>query len=257
MIALVLAGTRAGGDPLAEYAGVTHKALIEIGGCTMIERVVRALAAVGEVSRIVIAIDRPEVLSSLDGLRPPACRKSVVTIPAAEGPSASVASVLASEGTPLLVTTADHALLRPELLRSFLDASPADVDAVVALARRENILAAVPDAQRTYLRFVDGEFSGCNLFLLRRPAAAGVVDLWRHFEVDRKRPLRLMLRAGTRVALRYGFGRLGLHDALAHLERLSGARVGIVELSDGRAAVDVDKPADLDQVRRLVAAAAD
>ncbi len=223
----------------------------------MIERVVRALAAVGEVSRIVIAIDRPEVLSSLDGLRPRACRKSVVTIPAAEGPSASVASVLASEGTPLLVTTADHALLRPELLRSFLDASPADVDAVVALARRENILAAVPDAQRTYLRFVDGEFSGCNLFLLRRPAAAGVVDLWRHFEVDRKRPLRLMLRAGTRVALRYGFGRLGLHDALAHLERLSGARVGIVELSDGRAAVDVDKPADLDQVRRLVAAAAD
>src|SRR6185369_15359784 len=40
--ALVLAGTRPGGDPLADYAGVSHKALIEVGGVPMLLRVLRA-----------------------------------------------------------------------------------------------------------------------------------------------------------------------------------------------------------------------
>jgi hypothetical protein len=180
-----------------------------------------------------------------------------VTVQAAAGPSASVASVMASEGTPLLVTTADHALLRPAWLRCFLDASPGDVDAVAAFVRRERVVAAVPGTRRTYLRFVEGEYSGCNLYLLQRPAAAGAVDLWRRFEAERKRPARMMRHLGLGVALRYRFGRLHLHAALAQLQRLSGARIGIVELSDGRAAVDVDTPADLDLARRLEAESPD
>ena len=75
LTALVLAGTRAGGDPLADYAGVSHKALIEVGGRTMIERVVGALAALPAVTRIVVAIDRPELLTGLPGLQWPACGK--------------------------------------------------------------------------------------------------------------------------------------------------------------------------------------
>ena len=65
LTALVLAGTRSGGDPLAAHAGVSHKALIEVGGRTMIERVVSALAALPQVTRIVVAIERPELLRDL------------------------------------------------------------------------------------------------------------------------------------------------------------------------------------------------
>lgn len=256
LTALVLAGTRAGGDPLAVSVGLTHKALIEIGGRTMIEHVVQAIDTVPEIGRIVIAIERPEIVASLPGLRPPACRRPIAFLPAAAGPSASVAAALAAEGTPLLVTTADHALLRPEWLRSFLDADTADADAVVALARRNDVLAAAPGTRRTYLRFAEAEYSACNLFLLRRPAATGVVDLWRRLETERKRPLRMMLRLGIGFALRYRFGRLHLNDALARLGQLSGSRVAIVELADGRAAIDVDKPEDLELVRQLMAGAA-
>lgn len=250
--ALVLAGTRPGGDPLADGAGVSHKALIEVGGRTMIERVVGALAALPQIRRIVIAIDRSEVLASLEGLRAPACTKTVATMPAASGPSASVAAALQQEGTPLLVTTADHALLRPEWVSRFLGACPAEADVVVALARRQAVLAAVPDTRRTYLRFADGEFSGCNLFMLATPAAAGVIDLWQQLEAERKHPVRMMLRLGISFALRYRLGLLRLDQALARLGQLAGARVGFVELPDGRAAIDVDKPADLELVRRLV-----
>src|SRR3546814_13233448 len=79
------------------------------------------------------------------------------SLPAAASPSLSVAAALEQFGTPLLVTTADHALLRAEWLQYFLDHCPAGRDVCVALARREQVLTAVPDTQRTWLRFADGD----------------------------------------------------------------------------------------------------
>ena len=219
----------------------------------MIERVVAALAAIPELKRIAIAIERPEILAVLSGLAPPACQKPVTLIPAGASPSASVANALERIGTPLLVTTADHALLAAGWVREFLEACPAEADVAVALARKDAVLACAPGAQRTFLRFADGEFSGCNLFYLQRPAALSAVQLWQEIEAHRKSPLRMMLQLGVGTALRYRRGKLRLREALARLERLSGANVRVVELTDGRAAIDVDKPADLELVRALAA----
>jgi GTP:adenosylcobinamide-phosphate guanylyltransferase len=248
--ALVLAGTRPGGDPLAHYAGVTHKALIEVGGEPMLLRVLRALAGSTGVGRIIVCIDRADVMAGF-----PLVGKPVTVAPAAAGPSASVAAVLAKEGTPLLVTTADHALLQAAWVEEFLRKARADEspDAFVALARREAVLAAAPDTARTWLRFPDGAYSGCNLFLLRSPAAAGVVRLWQQFEAERKRPLAMLGRLGFGQVIRYRLGMLSLAQALGRIGKLGGARVAPVLLEDGRAAIDVDKPSDLDLVRQLVA----
>lgn len=255
LTALVLAGTRSGGDPLAAYAGVSHKALIEVGGRTMIERVVAALVAVPEVTRIVVAIERPELLIGLPGLQPSACSKPITTMATASGPSATVAAALGREGTPLLVTTADHALLQATWLQEFLAACPPGADVTVALAGRAAVEAAAPGTRRTWLRFADGDFSGCNLFLMAQPAAAAAVELWRELERDRKQPLRMMRRLGWTVALRYRLGWLTSAAATARLGQLAGdTRIAIAELGDGRAAIDVDKAEDLDLVRQLVKA---
>jgi len=258
LTALVLAGTRAGGDPLAEYAGVSHKALIEVGGRTMVERVVEALAASAEIERIVVAIERPELLAGLAGLAPPRCAKPLETMPTEPGgPSATVVAALRVLGVPLLVTTADNALLETAWLSEFLAAIPAEVDLAAALARRDAVEAAAPDTRRTWLRFADGDHSGCNLFLLARPKAANAIAFWQTLEGERKRPLRMVRRLGWTFALRYALGRLSMAAAAARLGELAGggARFAIVALRDGRAAIDVDKPDDLDLVRRLVAAA--
>jgi GTP:adenosylcobinamide-phosphate guanylyltransferase len=247
LTALVLAGTRPGGDSLAQAAGVSHKALIPVGGIAMLQRVLVALAAVPAVARIVVVIDRPDVLANLPG-----CSKPVTVFPAASGPSASVGSAFAIEGAPLLVTTADHALLQSHWIEEFLAADNHGDDVLLALARRESVEAAVPGSMRTWLRFADGDYSGCNLFLLRTPAAQGVVALWQQLEADRKRPLSMLRRLGLSYALRYRFGWLRLEQALGRLGRISGARVRPVILRDGLAAVDVDKMADLDLVRTLV-----
>lgn len=243
--ALVLAGSRGGRDPLADHAGVTDKALIAIGGETMLARVVGALRGAG-IDRIAVSASSPAVAAAATGL-------GTVPLDSAAGPSASTGAGLDALGTPLLLTTADHALLRPEWVRRFLDQVPAGADVAALLARREAIVAAAPGTQRTYLRFADGDWSGCNLFYFATPRAAAAVALWQRVEADRKRPWRIVRLLGIGMLLRYLLGRLTLAEAVARLGRTAGVTAAIVAAEDGRAAIDVDKPSDLDLVRAMVA----
>jgi GTP:adenosylcobinamide-phosphate guanylyltransferase len=249
--ALVLAGSRGPGDPLAVHAGVSHKAMIEVGGEPMLVRVVRALAQ-GGLTRIVIVIERTDLIAQLaaEGRFPPGV--VVEALPAAEGPSLSVAQAMERLGTPLLVTTADHALLRPEWVRWFVDHVPAGADVAAGLARSDLVMAAAPEAKRTFLRFSDGAYSGCNLFYFATPAASRVVALWREVETHRKQPLKLLRRLGLPIAARYALGVLPLAAALGRLGALTGTRCAVVEMPFGEAAIDVDKPEDLTLVRKLV-----
>ncbi|PAX08376.1 GTP--adenosylcobinamide-phosphate guanylyltransferase [Sphingomonas lenta] len=243
MKAVVLAGSRPGAvDPVAAYAGVAHKALIELDGATLLARVVEALRGAG--CEAAVSANAPEVVAQAERLGLP-------VLPTEAGPSASVGRALVELGTPLLVTTADHALLEPEWVRRFVVDVPANADVAVLLARRESIEAALPGTRRTYLRFADGNWSGCNLFLLRTPAAARAIDLWRLVEADRKRPWRIVRRFGLRMLMRYLLGRLTLAAAVARLGELAGVRAAVVESPFGLAAVDVDKPEDLEAVREL------
>ena len=242
--ALVLAGSRGGDDPLAAHEGVSDKALINFAGKTMLHRVVNALREAGA-ARIAISVSSEAVADHARTL-------GVEVLNAAPGPSESVARALDALGTPLLVTTADHALLRPEWVPRFLADVPADADVAALLAEREEIERAVPEAKRTYLRFADGAWSGCNLFWLANPSAAGAIALWQRVEADRKRPWRIVRRLGPGLLLRYVMGRLTLADALAQLGKSASVRAAAVASPFGLAAVDVDKPGDVVLVRRLL-----
>jgi hypothetical protein len=163
-----------------------------------------------------------------------------------------VARALAALGTPLLVTTADHALLMPEWITRFIADAPA-VDVAALLARRPVVEAVAPATQRTWLRFADGAWSGCNLFWLRTPNAAAAIGLWRLVEADRKRPWRIVCRLGPGLLLRYLLGRLTLAAAVHHLGHRAGVEAAVVATPFGLAAIDVDKPADLELVQGLLA----
>ena len=242
--ALVLAGSRGGGDPVAAYAGVTHKALIVLGGQTLLARAVGALTAAGA-ARIAVISSHPDV-------RAEAIRLGAEVLDEAAGPSLSVAAGVQVLGTPLLVTTADHALLEPAWVRQFLADVPAGVDVAALVAARATVEAAAPRTKRTWLKLADGDWSGCNLFWLASDRALGVVDFWRRVEAERKRPWRMARILGPGMLLRYLSGRLTLADAAKRLGRLAGVTAAIVQTPFGLASVDVDKPADLDLVRRIV-----
>ena len=243
--ALVLAGTRPGGDPLARDLGVAHKGLIEIAATPILERVILALRAAG-MSRVLVSADDPEVVALAHNLGAEIC-------PPASGPSESVATAFDMAGAPLVVTTADHALLQPAWITELVDTTRAGADLSIMMARRQNIERALPGTQRTYLRFADGEWSGCNLFYLATPQARAALATWRAVEADRKRPWKLVSRLGLPNLFAYALGRLTLEDGLARLGRRIGVDAGLVRASDGRAAIDVDKPRDLDDVLALIA----
>lgn len=245
--ALILAGSRGGVDPVAAYAGVSHKALIELDGQPLLARVAQALREAGA-TQIAVSV-------SDDSVRAAATALGLTVLTAASGPSHSVRDGIEALGTPLLVTTADHALLDPEWVIRFLADVPANADVAALLARQDVIEAAAPGTKRTYLRFADGAWSGCNLFHFATPRSVAALDLWAQVEADRKRPWRIVRRLGVGTLLRYMSGRLTLVAALAHLGRLAGLNAAAVASPFGLAAVDVDKPADLDLVRDLIARA--
>jgi len=242
---LILAGSRAEGDPLAMHEGWPAKALIELDGTPMLARVISAVRAAGE-DRIIVCASQPDVAALARSL-------GSAVLPARDGPCASAADAFRQCGAPMLLTTADHALLDPQWIRHLVAAHPPGADISVLLARRETIEQAVPDTRRTWLRFADGQWSGCNLFYLATPAASAALDFWRQVERDRKRPWRIAARLGAGLLLRYWLGRLTMQEAIARLGQRAGLSAAMVESPFGLAAIDVDSPADLALVRSLIA----
>jgi CTP:molybdopterin cytidylyltransferase MocA len=253
--ALILAGSRGPDDPMAKAAGVSHKALLPVAGVPMLLRVVETLRATPGIARIYICIENERVVLQVTALEALHRAGAVEILPAADSPATSVAAALRHiELTqPLLVTTADHPLLTPPILQRFVDTAPKDCDLAVALAPADVVAAAYPGAIRTFYRLGNRRFSGCNLFLVRSPNVARVADFWRRLEVHRKRPLRLIWEIGPIALIRVLLGVMTAEQAFAYLSRKTGATIRHVELPVAEAAVDVDKPADLELVERIFA----
>ncbi len=246
--ALVLAGSRGGVDPVAAYAGVPHKGLIVLGGRTLLERVITALAEAGA-QRIVISTSEPAIIAAVAMLKTNA---KLEVIPASGSPSLSVRQGAEHLGAPLLVTTVDHALLQPEWIADFVSKVPATADMAALLAPEEVVRAASPETERTYLTFRDDRYSGCNLFYLQTPAALRVLDLWRQVEAYRKQPWRIAAMLGIGTLIGYALRRLTLDETVRRLGAKAGVNAAAVRSPYGRAAIDVDKPSDLDLVRSLI-----
>ncbi len=255
MNALILAGSRGPDDPMAVAAGVSHKALLPVAGTPMLLRVAEALRATAGIHRIYVCIEDARVIFQSPGLEALHRGRILETLPAADSPAASVAAALQSIdlSQPLLVTTGDHPLLTPAILQRFLETAPTDCDLAVALAPADVVAAAYPGAIRTFYRLGRKRFSGCNLFLVRSAKVTRVADFWRGMEAHRKRPLRLIWKIGPLALVRVLLGLMNAEQAFAHLSQRTGAVIRPVELPFAEAAIDVDKPADLELAERILA----
>ena len=161
--AIVLAGQRPEGDPLAEHCGQTYKALIPIAGQSMLSRVCDTLLACPQIERIVILAQEPEQLLTGDAAVL-ADNPKVSTATSSSGIAASIAGI-AGSGTapwPILVTTADHALLKKAMVDEFLD-GVGDSDVAVAVGEKRIVESGFPETKRTWLKFSDGHYSGADL----------------------------------------------------------------------------------------------
>lgn len=246
--AIVLAGSRREGDPFAAGFGARIKALIPVASEPMVLRPVRALLASPQVADVAVLAQQPDLLADVLPKSPKlSVRRSLGTI------ADTLLAVCSDPATnwPVLVTTADHALLTPDMVAEFVGKAQG-ADIAVGFVESKGLLARFPDAQRTWLAFGGGRYSGANLFLLGTPRAERAIAQWRSVERDRKKGLRVLAALGPALFMGAVLKLRNVHQTADALGRKLGIIVRAVEMSDPLAAIDVDKPSDHALVEAII-----
>ena len=238
--ALLLAGSRPKGDPLARAMGASHKALIPIDGEPMILRPLKALLESPNVGEIII------LTQNSDDLRPVIPKSKRVRFEASRSTIAETMEDLIVKQRvqfPVLVTTADHALLDPQMIAEFT-AAAAGADLAVGVVERKNLLERLPQAKRTWIPFRRGAYSGANLFAFGSIKVLAPIEQWRSVEQSRKSGLRLLSALGPTLLLGAALRMRTLDQSVAAVGRKFKMTIRAVVMSNPLACVDVDKPVD-------------
>lgn len=254
--AVVLAGERPGGSPLARELGLKASVLVDVAGKPALQRVMDALVAATEVSGGVLCgpdakvwQDAPEFARILAGT-------PFRWLEPESGPSASaIRAVRSLDHYPVLLTTGDHALLTPGLVDQFCrEALAAGGDVVAGLTPYAVVRAAYPQSRRTVQTYSDDSYCGTNLFAVLTPGGLRALEFWKSVEADRKQPWKIARKLGTGFLLRCAVRQVSLEQALQHLSLRCGCAVRHVRIETARAAVDVDTVADRDLAQSILAA---
>lgn len=247
--AILLGGSRPGRDDFAAQFGTDMKALIAIRGEPMVRRPVRALLQSASISKVLVLSQSPDRLSAVIPKDPK------IQFRESRGTIAETMLELCDDpetSWPLLVTTADHALLDPETVEEFARRARMS-DISIGVVERANLMRRLPSTERTWIRFRNGAYTGANLFALASPSVRPAIELWRSVEQDRKKAWRVMSLLGPVLLLCVALRLVSMEEVLARLGGRLGLRIRAVTLSNPLAGVDVDKPADHDLVQAILA----
>ncbi|HWV60107.1 MAG TPA: NTP transferase domain-containing protein [Sphingopyxis sp.] len=251
---LILAGRRAGAaDPLANTHGVADKCLVPVAGRPMIAHVLDSAAA-SAATHIFVSTHHADLLGDLDDPILKSLGDRLIIVPAADNLADSVLAVAGLAEFPLLVTTADNCLLTPATIAEIeADAIRRGVDAGVALARREDVLAVHPEGQRRFYAFSDVSVSNCNAYWIGHPGALKAAEAFRGGGQFVKKPLRVIRAFGLINLLRFRFGLGPIHHVFARISRHLKVEIAPLLISDGATAIDVDNERSLRVTEALMA----
>jgi GTP:adenosylcobinamide-phosphate guanylyltransferase len=247
--AVVLAGSRPGRDAFAEQFGTDLKPLIPVSGEPMVRRPVRALLDSEGVGKILLLSQSPDRIAAAipDDSR--------ITVQESRGTIAETIETLILNRTaqfPMLVTTADHALLDPQMIAEFI-ARAAGADLAIGVVERKALLARLPLSKRTWIAFRGGAYSGANLFAFGSIKALAAIEQWRSVEQDRKKGWRVLAALGPALLLGAALRVRTLDQSVAAIGRKLGMTARAVVLSNPLAGVDIDKPVDHAVVEAILA----
>ncbi len=253
--AIVLAADRGTSDPVATATQSLCKALSPVLGTPMLLRVIQALQQSQSIGSIIIVGPAQEIASSNPALMSLLEQDNINWINNGATPctSAQLALQQITTSSPTLITTADHALLNPEIIDYFCrQAIESEADALVGLANAELVVQAYPEVGRTKWKFQDSQYCSCNLFALRTSRGRELVEFWKQVEDDRKNPLRIISKLGWLTVMRFLFRQITLDQALQQLSNKLSLSIKPILLPFAEAAIDVDTEQDLRLVEKIL-----
>lgn len=253
MHCLIVAGGEINPDnPLYDYSKGKPKALIDIGGRTMLERVVGALQSSTYVEDIlVVGID--EQLVTDNGLT---FARPVNFLPDQGG---MVSNMLAGcawfmENRPdaeiILGCSGDIPTITGEVVDSFIDSCrPWDKGIYYNFIQRSRMEARFPHSRRTYSRLGDIEAAGGDMVMARPDVALRNRELLESVTGARKQPWRVASVVGPVLLIKFLFHRVTIPDIEKIATKLLGAPAKIILDGPPELAMDADKPFQIDMLR--------
>ncbi len=239
-------------DPLYAYTLGRPKALLDMGGRTMLERVVTALQASPHVEDILVVGIAPEVAAAADLT----FARPITFVPDA---GSMVSNMLAGAdwfrhnrpGTEtVLGCSADIPTITGPVVDAFIEACrPWDKAVYYNLVTRARLEGRFPHSRRTYSRYGDIEAAGGDMTIARLSVAEANRALLESLTGARKQPWRIARIVGLPFLLKFLFHRVTIPDVEAVAGRIIGAPVKIILDGPPELAMDADKPFQVDMLR--------
>lgn len=251
-------GATAPGDPLYPFTNGKPKSLLQLGQQTMLEHIVGALRRSRYVDDIIVTgLNREEApLPLLEPERPPLFLGEHGKV--LENVHAGLQWVLDNhpESETVLISTADIPLLNTGVVDSFVDACrPFDHLVYYNVVTRENMEKRFPNSNRTFVRLKGMSVAGGDLILAQTRVIHSNPELWQALVDGRKHAWKLARIVGLWTVFKLLIGQLSLAEVESLASKLAGEPVRILNSPHPELAMDVDKPAQIDVLRRALSAA--
>lgn len=243
---LVLAGGSLKGFTDVQAAS---KGLIEVGGRPMIDYLIDALRACPSVEKIVVTLPT----------RAPQGAWASKTDKVLVGDGSMIENIetgikFLGTSAPILITSSDIPLLKPEAVEDFLGrCQKEEGDFYYPIVSRGEMEKQFPGTKRTYATLREGTFTGGNLVLVEPQVFLGNIELTKKVYEARKSPVEMARILGIKFIFKLLLRRLTIKETEERVSGLIKARGRAVITSYAEIAVDVDKDADLELVRSILA----
>lgn len=235
-------------DPIYTYTQGKVKALLDMNGRTMLERVVDGLQAARHVDNIVVV-----GLASNMGMH---FQRPVHHI-ADQGNliDNALAGInwLREHHPPadlILASSADIPTITGPIVDQFIElCRPFDKGLYYTFVTKEIMEKRFPHSNRTYVKLKDAPIAGGDIILFRPEMLLENMELWEALSNARKHAWRIARAVGIGLMLKLLLRRLSFAEIEETAERLTGYPAKIIVPPHAELAMDADKPHQVDMLR--------
>ena len=229
------------GEPMYELTQGKSKALINMNGRTMLERVMDALQASQTIGEIVVV-----GLGSDLGM---AFQKPVTHLPdhgsLLKNALAGIAKMrqLHPETNLVLLCSADIPTITGAIVDDFIQkCAPYDRGIVYNFVDKPTMEARFPHSNRTYVKLKDALVAGGDMTLIQADLADSNQDVWEALTNARKHAWQLARIVGFRFLFKFLLRQLSIADIESAAERITGRPAQVMLNPHAEIAMDADKP---------------
>jgi len=241
---------------VAERVGVGAKAMIPLGGKLLYRYALEAVLEMPIEKRVIVYSGGEEAISKdagSTGVRVLDEPRTMIDALATAGRIFAEEYEEISCERDLLIVSCDIPFATSSILMDILAGARAlGADAVWPITEKSFVEAKFPGSKRTYVKTMQGTFTGGNVFLLKRWVLFEKLKLIERLFEARKNPVRMAGIMGLGVVAQVITGRISIPKMESLVSRRLGVTIKALLTPHAEVAVDLDKLSDLIAMEKLL-----